>query len=516
MNIAVAGPPVAPGVNAETPRATTIAIVAMGGEGGGVLADWIVDLAEHAGYLAQTTSVPGVAQRTGSTVYYIEIFPKGLAVAANKAPIFALMPVPGELDIVLASELMEAGRAIQRGLVTPDRTILIASTHRVYSMTEKTALGDGQVDAKSLIAGGQAAARDFVHNDFARIAEETGSVISAPLFGALAATRALPFERKEFEEAIKRGGVGIESSLAGFAAAFVAARQKPVLLDDRKASSRPSVGPQLQRLAARIESDFPSPSHAILFAGIQRLADYQDVDYAAWYLDKLKPVLGQETRYGNGSLALLSETARYLALWMSYEDVTRVADLKTRDTRFARVHQESRANASQLVHIKEFLHPGVEEISDTLPASLGRWLLNSGWTRRWIERFTRKGRIVHTTSLWGFLQLYGLAALRPWRRRSLRFAEEHKRIGAWLEQIPVLAQESYALAVEFAECPRVVKGYGETQARGRKNFDALMAALPKLRGRTDAAGDLKKLREAALAEDSGEKLQEELRKLAEA
>ncbi len=516
MNIAVAGPPVAPGVNAETPRATTIAIVAMGGEGGGVLADWIVDLAEHAGYLAQTTSVPGVAQRTGTTVYYIEIFPKGAAVAANKAPILALMPVPGELDIVLASELMEAGRAIQRGMVTPDRTILIASTHRIYSMTEKTALGDGQVDAKSLIEGGQAAARDFVHNDFARIAEETGSVISAPLFGALAATRALPFERKEFEEAIKRGGIGIESSLAGFSAAFVAASQKPALSDDRKASSRPAVGSQLQRLAAQIESDFPSPSHAILFAGIQRLADYQDVDYAAWYLDKLKPILGRETAYDNGSVALLSETARYLALWMSYEDVTRVADLKTRDTRFARVHQESRANANQLVQIKEFLHPGVEEISDMLPASLGRWLLNSGWTRRWIERFTRKGRIVHTTSLWGFLQLYGLAALRPWRRRSLRFEEEHRRIDAWLAQIPVVAQESYALAVELAECPCVVKGYGETQARGRKNFDALMAALPKLRGRTDAAGYLKKLREAALAEDSGEKLQEELRKLAEA
>src|SRR5215469_1218434 len=210
MNIAVAGPPIAPGVNPQTPRATTIAIVAIGGEGGGVLADWIVDLAEHAGYLAQTTSVPGVAQRTGCTVYYIEIFPKGAAVAANKAPILALMPVPGELDIVLASELMEAGRAIQRGMVTPDRTILIASTHRIYSMTEKVALGDGQIDAKQLIEAGRAAARSFVHRDFDHIAEETRSVISAALFGALAATGALPFDQNEFEEAIRRGGVGVE------------------------------------------------------------------------------------------------------------------------------------------------------------------------------------------------------------------------------------------------------------------------------------------------------------------
>src|ERR1700736_4066304 len=131
--------PSAASAGASTPRATTIAILAMGGEGGGVLSDWIVDLAEHAGYRAQTTSVPGVAQRTGSTIYYIELFPGALVREAGKDPVLALMPVPGELDIVLASELMEAGRAIQRGLVTPDRTTLIASTHRVYSMTEKTA-----------------------------------------------------------------------------------------------------------------------------------------------------------------------------------------------------------------------------------------------------------------------------------------------------------------------------------------------------------------------------------------
>src|SRR6202451_695808 len=134
----------------EASRAITVAILAMGGQSGGVLADWIVDLAEHSGYCAQTTSVPGVAQRTGSTIYYIEMIPEAYARAAGKDPVFALMPVPGEVDIVIASELMEAARAIQRGFVTSDRTTLIASTHRVYSMTEKTAIADGQVDAGKL------------------------------------------------------------------------------------------------------------------------------------------------------------------------------------------------------------------------------------------------------------------------------------------------------------------------------------------------------------------------------
>src|SRR5580698_9743157 len=213
-----AAPPAS--LHKRAPKAITIAILAMGGEGGGVLADWIVDLAEHSGYRAQTTSVPGVAQRTGSTIYYLEIFPEEEVQAACKEPVLALMPVPGEVDIVLASELMEMGRAIQRGLVTPDRTTLIASTHRVYSMTEKTSMSDGRVDPRPFVAQAEQAAKHFVHADFARIAEHNGSVISAALFGALAGANALPFSREQFEAAIRRAGVGVQSSLKAFAAGF--------------------------------------------------------------------------------------------------------------------------------------------------------------------------------------------------------------------------------------------------------------------------------------------------------
>src|SRR4051812_31457260 len=175
-------------MDAQVPkvRPITIAVVALGGEGGGVLADWIVDLAEHGGYLAQATSVPGVAQRTGATIYYVELFPGAAAGAAGAEPVLALMPMPGDVDIVLASELMEAARAVQRGLVTPDRTTLIASTHRVWSITEKTALGDGRVSAAALVGHTRAAAARLVSFDMAEAAEHAGSVISAVLFGALA------------------------------------------------------------------------------------------------------------------------------------------------------------------------------------------------------------------------------------------------------------------------------------------------------------------------------------------
>ena len=191
-----------------------IAILAMGGEGGGVLADWIVDLAEANGHIAQTTSVPGVAQRTGATIYYVELYPRALAEADGAQPVLALMPLPGDVDVVLASELMEAGRAVTRGLVTPDRTTLLTSTHRIYSMTEKTAMGDGRVDAQVLAEQVRAAAQRCIGFDMAQMADAQGSVISAVLFGGLSAAGVLPFTRAQFEATIERGGVGVAASQA--------------------------------------------------------------------------------------------------------------------------------------------------------------------------------------------------------------------------------------------------------------------------------------------------------------
>jgi indolepyruvate ferredoxin oxidoreductase, beta subunit len=470
-------------------RATSVAILAMGGEGGGVLADWIVDVAEHAGYRAQTTSVPGVAQRTGATIYYVEIFP-----ASDREPVLALMPVPGEVDVVIASELMEAGRAVQRGLVTSDRTTLIMSTHRVYSMTERTASADGRVDSATLLEGAKQAARLCVSRDFSRIAEDNKSVISAALLGALAATHALPFERRQFEEAIDRGGVGVASSRAAFTAGFAAATQsEPVAT---LSPVRSSIGPRLAALATRVRQTFPAASHEILIAGIQRLADYQDERYAIEYLNRLDPIRDVDS----GEFFLLRETGRYLALWMSYEDAIRVADLKIRGGRFARVVRESRATDGQVVHINEYLHPQIGELADIAPAWLGRWMLKSATVQWVVGALTKKGTVLQTTSLSGFARLYVLAALRPTRRGSLRFRVEHAKIVEWLERIPPLAETDYALAVEVAQCPRLVKGYGETHERGSQRFDAVMRAVPELRAHDDAAVRLRALREAALAE----------------
>src|SRR5262249_31340915 len=146
------------------------------------------------------------------------------AKTASREPVLGLMPMPGDVDVVLASELMEAARAVERGFVTPEKTLLISSTHRVYAMTEKVALADGRVDATALLAGCRAAARQIVACDMPALADAAGSVVSAVLFGALAGSGALPFPRAAFEAAIRRGQVGVAKSLAAFGAGFEAAQ----------------------------------------------------------------------------------------------------------------------------------------------------------------------------------------------------------------------------------------------------------------------------------------------------
>ena len=269
-----------------------IAILAMGGEGGGVLADWIVDLGEAHGHIAQTTSVAGVAQRTGATIYYLELFPRAAAEAAGAAPVLALIPTPGDVDVLIASELMEAGRAVQRGLVTKDRTTLIASTHRVYAIAEKTALGDGTADSAALEAACLAAAQRFIRFDMAAAAERSGSVISAVLFGALCASATLPFGREAFEATIRAGGVGVEASLRAFAEGLRLSLEPPPPAGpaERPVPAMPPTGhahPAVDALLKRVHGQFSEAARPWLGEGLRRTVDYQDPAYGALYLERM-------------------------------------------------------------------------------------------------------------------------------------------------------------------------------------------------------------------------------------
>ena len=208
-------------MNAELPkRSFSVLIAALGGEGGGVMADWLVEAATQSGLPVQATSIPGVAQRTGATTYYLEIFPLKREALGGREPVMSLTHNPGNVDIMVSSEFMEAGRAMQNGYVTPDRTTLIASTHRIYSTSEKMQMGDGRFESAKVYEAAKHLAKRAVLFDMREIAQANGTVINAVLFGAMMGSGSLPLERAACEAAIRSGGRGAEASLRGFAAGF--------------------------------------------------------------------------------------------------------------------------------------------------------------------------------------------------------------------------------------------------------------------------------------------------------
>lgn len=492
------------GASAPTARRRTrlsIAIAALGGQGGGVLAEWLVHTAEAAGWQAQSTSVPGVAQRTGTTVYYVEVAPRG-----PREPVFALMPVPGDVDVAVGAELMEAGRTILRGFVTPDRTTLVASTHRVYGITEKSALGDGIVDAAPVLVAARASARRLVAFDMQATADALNSPISPVLLGAIAASGALPFARDHYERAIRDAGLAVPKNLAAFAAGVAGAQRAAAAVGAESvpapAAPTTEVG---RRLDARIRGTYPAHLHGLVAAGAARALDYLDEDYARLYLDRLEAIRALDVARAatEPGMPLVAAVARYLALWMSYEDTYRVADLKTRRARFARFRDDVGAMPGQIVQVDEFLHPRWAEVCESLPARLGAWLLPSRTGARLFAPLVGHGRRVPTARLRGFVPLWLLARAGRFRRGTLRFGIEQARIERWLATVGELARADPELAVQFAECARLIKGYGDTHARGLRHYAAIDRALAHLRAAPAPAAALRRLRSAALADEDG-------------
>ncbi len=482
-----------------------LAVMAMGGQGGGVLAGWIEAVARAQGYAVQATSVAGVAQRTGATIYYLEMAP-----ASGRAPVFSLAPAAGDVDVLIAAEMMEAGRAILRGFVTPDRTTLIASTHRALAVSEKMEPGNGIANPAEVLAAAELAAQRLILADMEALALQNGSVISASLFGALAGAGVLPFPRAAFEVAIRASGKGVEPSLRAFAAGFEAAQTGA-------APARPEVeqvGPTAPQGPAALLADWrdlqaraaalPTPVAEMAVSGLQKLVDFQDIAYGVEYLARLDAILAQDQ--AAKSFALTREAAKYLANAMGYDDVIRVADLKTRAQRFERIRAEMGAKPEMMMQITEFMHPRAEELVGLLPRRLGLWVTSRPRVMALVDRLFNKGRRLRSDGLLAFVQLYGIAGLRPRRRGNLRHAQEMAHLEAWLQTALGYMPQNYDLAVEVLRCRRLIKGYSDTHARGQSKFDKVLAGAALVAGREDAADWLRRLREAALKDESGKAL----------
>ena len=442
----------------------SVLIPAVGGQGGGVLSEWIVEAAIADGQVAHGTSIPGVAQRTGSTTYYVEVFPP-----RAEEPTVSLYPVPGALDVLLAPELLEVGRMIELGFPSPSRTTIITSTHRLYSIQEKLALGNATYPSERLVEAARAFSRQLHAFDALALAREHRTEVNAILLGALAGSGVLPMREEAYRDAIRGKGVQVEANLRGFELGIELARKGAIPASARNGvAARPAVADD-PRLAG-----LPDAVRTIVRQALPRLVDYQDARYADRYLDLLRPFV-------DGDAEVAAHVARYLALWMTYEDAIRVGDLKTRAARFERIRAEARTPGA-IVEVTDYLKPDLDELYGILPyrmvAPFARWA-----ERRWPHGRPALAQHVRTTTVLGYLRVWLLGRLRWLRPISYRAHEEFAHLTTWLAVVRRCAAWDSALAREVAHAGQLVKGYGDVRRR-------MMAHLDRLLGATVAAAEL--------------------------
>lgn len=489
----------------------SILIGALGGEGGGVLADWLTRAAEIHRYPVQRTSIPGVAQRTGATTYYLEIIPQPREPGEVDDVVLALSPVPGQIDLFVSSELLEAGRAMQNGLANPQRTTVIASNHRVFTVAEKSAMGDGRYSREHLARALERFAKRSICFDMEATARASGTAISAVMLGAIAGSGVLPITRTVFEDAIRSAGTGVDASLKGFAAGFNAVDQATAPQETKLAPAQSDTTSSASKnTTASIGDRFPEEARTLVQLGYARQLDYQNRKYADRYLERVERVYAAERTSGaTKEFPITAAVARFLALWMSYEDVIRVADLKSRPARVRRIRDEAGAKPDEPIRIIEYMKPGIEEWCAILPSGAAKRL------RNWADKRGRRlnvGLHIRTTSVNGFLLLRLLAGFRWWRPFTSRFADEQALIERWLGEVLRTLERDPRLALEIALCGRLIKGYGDTHARGKRNFLGILDTLsqPMTGGDADRATAIREAREAALADPEGGKLEQSL------
>ena len=498
----------------------TLLICALGGEGGGVLTEWLIDIARHAGFAAQSTSIPGVAQRTGATTYYVEVFPQPIKELGDKRPIFSLNPVPGALDGLVSSELLETTRQVGLGLPSPERTLVITSSARTLTTQERMPMADGRADSAHLLDVVKTMSREHHVFDMGAMAQQAGTIVSAVMLGAVAGSGLFPFPKSAFEAVIGEGGKTAAASLRGFQRGFdtvSGVRAQAAMVTDLLLNSEHST-PLQTKLPADLAQTFPPAVHGMLALGHARVLEYQDADYAKRYARRLRQVLDAERQADPAAThgyAITREMARWLALWMAFDDIIRVADLKSRASRWQRVKGEVKAGDADLLQVYDHFKPGVPEFAALLPKPLADRVL--AWDRRRQQRGKEPWALplkVGSHSVFGMVSLRALASLKWLRQRGSRFAQEQSLIDQWLASVVHSTRTHWPTGLEVAQCGRLIKGYGSTNERGKDNLLHIIGHLAQtgsFASHEARAAAIAAARTAALTDEAGTALDVALR-----
>src|SRR6266851_3491286 len=194
----------------------------------------------------------------------------------------------------------------------------------------------------------------------------------------------------------------------------------------------------------------PEGAAAVVSEGIHLLIEYQSAGYARLYVDRLRRFVG---RHGVDD-AMFGELARL-----------KLAEL------------EIVPGGPHVEYADDVRKFRLDELIGALPAVVAEPVLDTldwvGWAHQQISiRFSTRSR-------WGIRRLKIEAALRRWRRFSVRYARERAWVERWLHMIDRSLTKQPRAASAIVQTATMVQGYGDAYRQGLADWHAIIDGLAK-------------------------------------
>jgi indolepyruvate ferredoxin oxidoreductase len=417
----------------------------------------------HVSGLDQT----GLSQKGGPVV-------SDLRISAEPLPSASTVPAAA-VDLYLGFDLLGAATPQNLRTADPGRTVAVVSTHAVPTGRMVAGTEERFPELSSELDRIERVTRADV-NVYLDAQE-----LSERLFGdhmpantlALGATYqrgALPVSAEAIERAIRLNGAAVETNLAAFAwgRAVVVA---PDAIEEitRGPDDAPPVrepDPRERELIDSVAAD--GELERLLRLRVPELRDYQNLDYAARYVEVVRRVKVTEEERTPGRTELSQAVARHLFKLMAYKDEYEVARLHLDAVQRARLRRELGDDAK----VWFLLHPPLlRALGLGRKVKLGRWFVPAFRAMRGMRRL-RGTRL----DPFGYTEV---------RRTERALIGEYEELVA--EALAALSPETHDLAVELCELPDMIRGYEEIKLRGVTLFRKRASALRTRLGRQPAA-----------------------------
>jgi indolepyruvate ferredoxin oxidoreductase beta subunit len=492
-----------------------VLIGTVGGQGGGVLSDWLIHGLLNANWNAVSIGLLGLSQRAGTVTYYCEASSDKEEKIVN-----SMFAMPGDVNLFIGQELLELGRLLSAGYASND-CVIVGNLGRTYTTLEKMPAENGVYDSS------------IITNAAEKLSPQNNYLIDAPayvtahhlqhltsnafLLGIVVASPVIDLPTEPFVKAIRDSEVNVKGNIQAFELGYQMFKDGKIHTGINQYQKEDQLLPnttfastsEADDLFEKIKSNCSKEITGSIEFACQRLEDYQDKAYVESYLEMIDNLRSKSSVRAE-TVGAFSKNA---ALWLSYEDIPRVGQLKTRPDRFAKVFKEHGIQSQHSVKITDYFVPDIEQLVGMLPRPLARLVKKIGLI--FSDDFDNKSfpLRIQSTSVFGYWSLRLLSMGRYWRRSSLRHQYEMSKFNFWFDSLRKIQDESPAVAQIVAELGRVVKGYGHVRVKAINDLTVFIEiAVPQLLKLEKNGMEIDALGQSALkvlAQEAG-KIQESL------